>query len=163
LALAQQAGINSTYLYQVSKNIYYPDFCQFTRLPNFCPWPSHQKFCCSAVCHGDEIPFVFRDTGAPYPWNMTRTTSIFLELTFTEKDLEVSGAMLNYWTSFARYGDPNKAGGAPTWPVYRSATDISMDLGYPIKQVTGLNAKNCDFWDTVGYYHAEHVRKFLKV
>lgn len=74
----EAAGISNTYYYQ------------FSRKPEFCPWPDNQKvsnffldekntkkkmglsyqFCCGLPCHGTEIAFVFNDTGNPYPWNV---------------------------------------------------------------------------------------------
>jgi len=140
LTLAEAAGVQSTYFYM------------FGRQPPFCPWPPHQSFCCKAVCHGDELAYVFHDSGAPYPWNLTGG------------DLELADALTSYWTSFAQAGDPNQAKKFPNWPIYRKQSDISMYFDIPIKPVPNFNKKNCDFWDEVGYDHItmNKLRKVLK-
>jgi para-nitrobenzyl esterase len=52
--------------------------------------------------HTAEIPFVFGNPGSA-PW--------------TAKDLQASNVVQQYWTNFARTGDPN-GGSLPTWPRY---------------------------------------------
>jgi len=136
---AQQYGI---------KNLYY---YQFGQIPP-CFWPSSQSFCCNSCCHGDEIPYVFHDTGSPYPWNLTGS------------DLIVADATSAYWASFAGTLNPNtnRWPGTPVWPVYRAHTDQSLSILDPISVVTGLNSKNCDFWDTIGYEHKKRIAPALK-
>jgi len=131
------------------RDLYY---YQFTRQPIFCPWPAHQSFCCNKVCHGDELPYVFHDSGVPYPWN------------FTGVDLYISNATANYWASFAMYGDPNKYNepGIPMWPLYDPKSDQNIDLNWPLKTVTQLNKKLCDIWDSIGYDHISRVPEVLK-
>ena len=127
----EQAGVNNTYLYQ------------FTRLPPVCPWPHGQQFCCNYTCHGDEIPYVFYDSGAPFPWN------------FTNGDASLAQSMSSYWASFAMYGDPNQynaQGGGIQWPTYRAATDANINLNWPLTTVTGLKSNMCAMFDEVGYY-----------
>lgn len=135
LRWAEAAGVKQTYLYQ------------FTQQPPFCFWPKHQQFCCDKVCHGDELPYVFTDTGAPFPWNLTGN------------DLAVSEAMAVKWASFARFGDPNMLPSKVTWPAYRTATNISMNFGQPLGPVSNLDGLLCDFWDSVGYLHT--ARSFV--
>lgn len=138
--LAQAAGIQSVYYYQ------------FTRLPPFCPWPDHQKFCCNFVCHGDEMAYVFHDSGPPFPWN------------FTGIDESLAEAMSNYWASFAMYGDPNKynQNGVVSWPVYTASNDLSLQLDWPLQAISNLNKENCDMWDDVGYYHLSKLAPTLQ-
>eukprot|EP01125_Pyxidicula_operculata_P001321 TRINITY_DN11214_c0_g1_i1.p1 TRINITY_DN11214_c0_g1~~TRINITY_DN11214_c0_g1_i1.p1 ORF type:complete len:548 (-),score=113.73 TRINITY_DN11214_c0_g1_i1:45-1688(-) len=137
--LVEKAGVQNVYYYQ------------FTRQPPFCPWPKSQSFCCNHVCHGDELAYLFHDTGNPYYWNLTGV------------DLQLANAMSNYWASFAMYGDPNQynAPGVPAWPIYRAASDLSMNLTMPLNVVTGLNNDKCNVWDSVGYYHQSNVKKVL--
>jgi carboxylesterase type B len=137
LRWAEAAGIPSTYLYM------------FTQQPTFCPWPPSQNFCCNAVCHGDELAYVFHDSGVPYPWNMTTN------------DLFLSNAMTSYWTSFAATGNPNQNNQYLNWPIYRKASDMIMNLRVPLTPISGYNAKNCDFWDSVGYFHSAKLREFI--
>jgi para-nitrobenzyl esterase len=60
--------------------------------------------------HSGEIEYVFGalDSKAGIPW--------------TAEDRALSELMQNYWTNFARYGDPNGEG-LPVWPAYRAAED----------------------------------------
>lgn len=127
----EAVGVNNTYLYQ------------FSHLPPVCPWPDGQRFCCNYTCHGDEIPYVFYDSGAGFPW------------TFEGPDASLAQAMSAYWASFAMYGDPNvynSIGGGAQWPVYRAASDTNMNLNWPLTPVTGLKASVCDMFDEIGYY-----------
>jgi len=137
LRWAEAAGIPSTYLYM------------FTQQPTFCPWPPSQNYCCNAVCHGDELAYVFHDSGAPYPWNMTAS------------DLFLADAMTSYWTSFAATGNPNQNNQYLSWPIYRKASDMIMNLRVPLTPMSGYNAKNCDLWDSVGYFHSAKLREVI--
>lgn len=65
------------------------------------------------VPHGGEVPYVFgnldqRDRVGNPP--------------ITETDRKVSERVMDYWTRFAKTGNPN-APGLPTWPRYDQATD----------------------------------------
>jgi len=139
LRLAEASGISETYLYM------------FTQQAPFCPWPPSQNYCCNAVCHGDELAYVFHDSGYPYPWNMTTN------------DLFIADAMTSYWTSFAASGNPNQNLNNKflAWPIYRAASDITLNIRVPLTPTNGYNAKSCDFWDSVGYYHAGKMREVI--
>lgn len=136
--LAEKAGFNQTYLYLFSRN------------PVFCPWPDSQKFCCNRSCHGDEMAYAFRDSGYPFPWNLTGG------------DLYLANSMSSFWQSFAHFGDPNKFNVNVTWPLYRTQSDLLLQMDIPLKQVPNYNKAQCDVWDTIGYYHAEKVVKVLQ-
>jgi para-nitrobenzyl esterase len=41
---------------------------------------------------------------------------------FTPDQLDLSDAMITYWTNFAKTGNPNSAG-QPAWPAYSAAAD----------------------------------------
>uniref|UniRef100_A0A6B2L168 Carboxylic ester hydrolase n=1 Tax=Arcella intermedia TaxID=1963864 RepID=A0A6B2L168_9EUKA len=140
LRYAQNAGLKDLYYYQ------------FTKVPPFCPWPSSQKFCCDYVCHGDEIPYVFFDSGDPYPWNMTGP------------DSSLAQSMAYYWASFAVEGNPNVFN-QPTniqWPIYTQQNDISMNLNWPLATVTGLKKDKCDIWDQIGYDNLTKLIRALR-
>jgi para-nitrobenzyl esterase len=121
---AEKAGNTNTFLYR------------FTHKPPFKVWPHGQSYCNFEPCHGSELPYVFYDSGAPFPWNLTAA------------DRSLGLAMSTFWSTFAATGAPGAG-----WPVYRNATDQSIEFDWPITTVTGLRREQCDFLDRVGYVH----------
>lgn len=95
--------------------------------------------------HGLEIPYVF---GNP---------ALTLDVT-SGADGELSRAMMRYWVSFARAGDPNGgvAAGAPEdaageplprWPRYDPATDRCLVFDVPVRAAPAPFAAVCDLAD----------------
>ena len=66
------------------------------------------------VFHGLEIGYVFG-------WVAGRPG-------FADTDAALSNTMMDYWTSFARSGDPN-TWGRPAWPAFTHSNGRSMELG----------------------------------
>jgi len=62
--------------------------------------------------HGQDVAYVFGHLNPSSP----RTT---------KTDLEISEAMMTYWTHFAKYGHPN-GDGAPNWPAFSDANPVVM-------------------------------------
>jgi para-nitrobenzyl esterase len=62
--------------------------------------------------HASEVPFVFG--------TITNTPSFWPKIPDTAAERQFSGAMLDYWTSFARSGKPTAANG-PAWNAMSSA------------------------------------------
>jgi para-nitrobenzyl esterase len=62
--------------------------------------------------HGQDVAYVFGhlDTSNPQ---------------VTKRDLEISDAIITYWTNFAKYGDPNGKG-VPGWPAFSEANPVVM-------------------------------------
>jgi para-nitrobenzyl esterase len=83
--------------------------------------------------HSDEVPNLFTVAGLS-------------ALGGTALDPTLESAMKGYWTRMAAAGDPNGAG-APTWPVYTTATDPHLVLNVPPVAGAHLDQSNCDFWD----------------
>jgi para-nitrobenzyl esterase len=65
--------------------------------------------------HGQEVAYVFQHLDPSNPQT-------------SKSDLVISQAMGDYWTNFAKYGDPNGKG-VPAWPGFSSATPVVMYLG----------------------------------
>lgn len=78
--------------------------------------------------HASELPYVF---GAPH-----RTGPLWPKIPDTAEEKELSDAMLDYWTSFARTGHP-VANGAPDWPAYDSTSSYMdfTDAPHPAEHV----------------------------
>jgi carboxylesterase type B len=132
IRLAEKAGAAQTYLYR------------FSRGPPFNVWPKSQSYCNGQPCHGSELPYVYFDTGAPFPWN------------FTQIDTSLGLAISSFWTSFAATGSP---GG--NWPLFRNATSLSLELNWPLQQTQGLRDKYCNFLDKVGYIHGTGAKSAM--
>ncbi|MFF7214857.1 carboxylesterase/lipase family protein [Streptomyces sp. NPDC008238] len=90
------------------------------------------------AAHGFEMPFLF----PPFP----------TERPLTEEQRALSDRMVDYWTHFARNGDPNSPG-ARVWPVLRPASSgaPSVQSLAPgpggIRPVDAASAHHCSFWD----------------
>jgi para-nitrobenzyl esterase len=46
----------------------------------------------------------------------------------TKTDKVISEAMANYWTNFAKFGDPNGKG-VPEWPAFNNENPVVMYFG----------------------------------
>ena len=62
--------------------------------------------------HAQDVAYVFEHLDASNPQT-------------TKSDLEISDAMANYWTNFAKYGDPN-GNGLPDWPTFSDKNPVVM-------------------------------------
>jgi para-nitrobenzyl esterase len=60
---------------------------------------------------------------------------------------ELSDNMIQYWTQFAKVGNPNSTG-APFWPLYNSAQDgfQSLVAPVPVTEFEFAMDHRCDFW-----------------
>ena len=67
-------------------------------------------------------------------------------------------AMVRYWLSFVRTGDPNKeaAEGAPVWPQYSNMSGRSLafapDGAGGIAEERHYRQPQCDYWDGLTGY-----------
>jgi para-nitrobenzyl esterase len=61
---------------------------------------------------------------------------------------QLAGAMVGYWTQFARAGNPN-GGGLPQWPAYDPASQrfLSLEPPTPVVKADFADDHNCAFWD----------------
>ncbi len=65
--------------------------------------------------HGQEVAFVFKHLN-PADQMATKTDKV------------ISEAMANYWTNFAKFGDPNGKG-VPEWPAFNNENPVVMYFG----------------------------------
>jgi para-nitrobenzyl esterase len=89
--------------------------------------------------HASELPYLFDSTtfagGGHAP--------------FTPEQEQLSATMIEYWTQFAKTGDPNGTR-VPQWPAYTSANDTYQSLEPPTPKPTNAFATDhhCSFWDS---------------
>jgi para-nitrobenzyl esterase len=82
------------------------------------------------VYHGAELPYVFDQHDSWLP-----TDAI---------DRQLSGDVMDYWTAFARNGNPD-SGGPPGWPVFTSTRHYVMELGDQVRIIQPDDAGLCKY------------------
>ncbi|MEU5192345.1 carboxylesterase family protein [Streptomyces klenkii] len=85
--------------------------------------------------HAFELPYLF--DGFP------------LQKPLNEAQVALSDRMTDYWTRFARTGDPN-APGAPRWPVFRDRAPLTQSLAPGADGIRPFDfgaAHHCGFWE----------------
>eukprot|EP00029_Vermamoeba_vermiformis_P012182 TRINITY_DN69_c0_g1_i1.p1 TRINITY_DN69_c0_g1~~TRINITY_DN69_c0_g1_i1.p1 ORF type:complete len:524 (-),score=111.34 TRINITY_DN69_c0_g1_i1:32-1603(-) len=112
---------------------------QFTHPSSVDFWQPTYPFCVGHVCHGVELPFLFN------------TLQLF-NMQPTPQEVQMSNAMIDYWTNFAKTGNPNKPAPVQYWPQFDYTSFNSLDINTPISVVQGLKKNKCDFWDGIGYF-----------
>lgn len=114
----------------------------FARQPSFPVWGGPSCRVAGAVCHGDEVPFVFH-------------TADRAGGRFTSEEAALSEAMMDYWTSFAATLVPTRRPGSNAnaeWPRVSAEGSPYLLLDVPGPSVqSGPNRTICAFWDGVGY------------
>lgn len=95
-------------------------FYRFTQQPTY--QVGHPFFGLGPT-HGAELPFVFGD--------LDRRAA-----NWTSRDHQLAATVQQYWTNFAKSGDPNGAG-LPHWPMFDHERAMVMDIG-PELRATGL-------------------------
>ncbi|MDX2649327.1 carboxylesterase family protein [Streptomyces sp. PA03-1a] len=90
------------------------------------------------AAHGFEMPFLF----AAFP----------TERPLTDAQRALSDRMVDYWTNFARTGNPNTPG-APLWPALHPSSPLARSVQSlapgpgGIHPVDAYSAHHCSFWD----------------
>jgi para-nitrobenzyl esterase len=84
------------------------------------------------VSHATELAYVF-GTIPPTSDKATR---------------DVSDAIMNYWTQFAKTGDPNQAG-LPAWPAFAKGHEAFLELGRTIQAGQDLTKEKLDLLDSI--------------
>ncbi len=100
-----------------------------------------------AVCHADELPFVF---GNP-------TDIATVRQTFAAEEQGFTTTLQSYWIQFARTGDPN-ASGLPEWPRHDGIPRRYLELEAPVANIVPASDLDQDLgafctaiWDRIGY------------
>jgi para-nitrobenzyl esterase len=83
--------------------------------------------------HGSELPYLFDSPRA-------RAEG--------EDDRQLAETMIGYWVRFAASGNPN-GDGAPEWPRYRAASDLSLELDVPVQSRGAMFRDISTFFDKV--------------
>jgi para-nitrobenzyl esterase len=99
--LQSSTGKGKAFVYYFNHRPNYPD------LPRYKDW---------GPAHGSEISFVFGNFTKGMP--------------ATPEDKKVSAQLMDYWTNFAKYGNPNGKG-LPEWPQFTNAKQRVMELDTP--------------------------------
>lgn len=94
------------------------------------------------VLHGAELPFVFH-------------TPEKINYQFTPTENQVSIKIMDYWTNFAKYLNPNGPGKPPSalthWPAFEVPEKKYMVFNTLNSIQSDPNAEACEFWDSIGY------------
>lgn len=64
----------------------------------------------------------------------------------TGNSLEISHLMIQYWTSFAKTGNPNAPKQKPFWPLFKKPNDVMNFLPGNIGTFDAAKMHHCDFW-----------------
>jgi len=76
--------------------------------------PGHPEI---GAIHASEVPYVFGTLDQPRP----------MRPNYEDADQAISKAMQDYWTNFAKTGDPN-SGWLPAWPQYQADTKKYLEF-----------------------------------
>ncbi len=135
-----------------SSNIYHYIFDHALSFPSV--WGPNYTECYGHVCHGSELPFVWR-------------TVSLRDYKFTKEEQQLADSITNYWGNFAHTGDPNddswkKSGTLYTrgkqqdflkWPTYEEETGwqgmLFQSSGNKVQ--SKYRDKFCRFLDEIGY------------
>ena len=73
-------------------------------------------------------------------------TQASIDRPWSERDSALSDEMQQYWTNFAKTGDPNGPG-LPAWPRYRAAAQEAMELGDVTRAIPVLDPQRKALFD----------------
>jgi len=112
----------------------------FDHAMSFDGWGPNYTFCVNHSCHGVELPFVFN-------------SATLANYTYTPEEEILAQSLVNYWTSFARYLDPNFSGKESLeWPGFQSPNFYSMKFSTPNNAVySNLLKSDCALFQQIGY------------
>jgi para-nitrobenzyl esterase len=98
-----------------------------------------------AVCHADELPFVFGNA----------TNEQYVRQSFTPDEQSMVDALQRYWIQFAAGSNPNGASAIPEWKTNGSSHYLMIEApASALQSMPGGDIATpamCDYWDVVGY------------
>jgi para-nitrobenzyl esterase len=97
--------------------------------------------------HGAELLFVFGETFGPSATNDYGCNTEVV--TLQPNEVPLSKAIMGYWGSMAKTGNPN-GGGRFTWPQYDTIAEPEIVLDLTQSTEILLEKAQCDFWDAIG-------------
>jgi para-nitrobenzyl esterase len=95
------------------------------------------------VCHTFELPFVFGNAVAVLP---AAPGTKLPDTRFTPAEQRLSDLMIDYWTTFAHRGRPDRPG-LPDWPPFVDGR-ARLVFGRELSR-THDEARHCDMWDAL--------------
>ena len=90
----------------------------FNHVPSSDPLNHSHLQCKEAVCHSDELIYVFHSSG-------------FVNATYTKGESQLSFDMLGYWTNFSKGNTGPVHALAPAWPEYNVNSNQSISFQLP--------------------------------
>jgi len=115
---------------------------QFNHSISFNAWGKNFSFCVGRVCHGSELPFEFHQTGG---------------FQFTSQENILSYAIIDYFTNFAAFSNPNQGAEVLVeWPPISTS-----DVPYLILQTDeeggmqiedDIRLEETLFWQKLGFH-----------
>ncbi|KAG2389021.1 hypothetical protein C9374_014421 [Naegleria lovaniensis] len=117
----------------------------FNHVLTFDAWGPKYTYCVGHVCHGAELPFVFHSLGV----------HTLPDMHFSPQEDVLSTSIVNYFTNFVKFGNPNgNSTSSVTWPQFSANNRQTMMFQTPANQLVKDYKKSyCDEWDYIGYDH----------
>lgn len=108
-------------------------------------WGPNYTECPGKVCHGADLLLL---------WG---TAELQPGIHYTPQEQELVNLMIDYWTNFAKSGNPNIGNPVPNWPAYSKKYLQNMRFKTPKSEIEkGWRGSECEFFDQLGYHHGWH-------
>ncbi|XP_071165474.1 fatty acyl-CoA hydrolase precursor, medium chain-like [Mytilus edulis] len=104
--------------------------------------------------HGEDLQFMF---------DMHTVMPSLNETKFTPEEKDLSDKIIQYWTSFAKTGEPYGGEGAIPWKPFDLTSRYYLDLDTPLALRSNLSPKMVEFWSkeipAIGLERVEKVKR----